>query len=149
MARSTAQQARNSKFIPLVRELVRCYQAFERLDARRHRSRGLTISQADVVFTLGNTRGMKCKELGDRTLITKGTLTGVLDRLERKGLIERQAAADDRRSILIVLTVRGEQLFEESYPEHIAFLESRFDKMTKTELTTTTRSLVRLRGIFE
>ena len=42
---------------------------------------GLTVSQADVIFTLGNTAGMTCGEIGERTLITKGTLTGVIDRV--------------------------------------------------------------------
>ena len=48
-----------------------------------------TVAQANVIFTLGNTDGMTCKDIGDWTHITKGTLTGVIDRLELKGLVER------------------------------------------------------------
>jgi DNA-binding MarR family transcriptional regulator len=70
-----------------MRELARAYQAFERFDAAGIREHGLTPPQADVIFTLGNTEGMTFKDLGEKTLITKGALTGVVDRLEAKGLV--------------------------------------------------------------
>lgn len=77
---------------------------------------GFTESQFDIIATLGNTPGMTCKELGEKTLITKGTLTGVLDRLESKGLIQRERG-EDRRQLFIKLTPLGEARFNESFPE--------------------------------
>ena len=148
MARWTSRQARNSAFIPVMRELVTCYQAFMRFDARLHRERGLTPSQADVVFTLGNTGGMTCKELGERTLITKGTLTGVLDRLEGKGLIDRRPSPDDGRSFIVTLTRKGEKTFEDVYPRHIAVLFDRFGQLSPTELERIRSSLAKLRAAF-
>jgi len=149
VARWTSKQARKSAFIPVMRELARCYQAFERFDAARLRESGLTSAQADVIFTLGNTDGMSCKELGERTLITKGTLTGVLDRLEGRGLIRREPSPTDRRSLHIVLTPSGAELFEEVYPEHIAFLRERFDRLGETGLEQTRLRLRRMRELFE
>jgi MarR family 2-MHQ and catechol resistance regulon transcriptional repressor len=149
MAAWTSKQARKSEFIPVMREMVRCYQAFERFDAKRLADQGLTTSQADVIFTLGNTLGMTCKELGERTLITKGTLTGVLDRLERKQLIRRHPSPEDRRSTIIVLTARGAQLFEEVYPAHISSLKECFDPLSSTELQRTGKALSRIRALFE
>lgn len=149
MARRTSKQARKSAFIPTMRELVRCYQAFERFDARLHRERGLTTSQADVLFTLGNTEGMTCKELGERTLITKGTLTGVLDRMEAKGLVERRPSPVDGRSFIVVLTARGSGLFEQTYPDHIAAIGHRFERVGSRELTRLRTTLARLREAFE
>lgn len=149
MARRTSKQARKSAFIPTMRELARCYQAFERFDARLHRDRGLTPSQADVIFTLGNTPGMTCKELGERTLITKGTLTGVLDRLEGKGLIERRPSPDDGRSFIVALTPKGAATFERVYPRHIADLDERFGRVPRKELERTRIALEKLRAAFE
>jgi DNA-binding MarR family transcriptional regulator len=68
-------------FLPMLRELARCYQAFESYSGLHIRSLDLTPSQFDIVATLGNTAGMSFKELGVKTLITKGTLTGVVYRL--------------------------------------------------------------------
>ena len=53
----TASNASKQDCLPLLRELVRAYQAFAAHDAAGYRGTGLTVSQADVIFTLGNTEG--------------------------------------------------------------------------------------------
>ncbi|WP_377702349.1 MarR family winged helix-turn-helix transcriptional regulator [Pseudoduganella sp. UC29_71] len=95
-------------------------QGFERLSGEHVRECGLTHAQFDIIATLGNTDGMSYKELGDKTLITKGTMTGVIERLEQKGLVERQRSLDDKRSWFIRLTPQGEQVFREVFPKVIA-----------------------------
>ncbi|MBC3872386.1 MarR family transcriptional regulator [Undibacterium sp. LX15W] len=94
-------------------------QLFEKASAKRVRAKGFTESQFDIIATLGNTPGMTCKELGEKTLITKGTLTGVLDRLESKGLIQRERG-EDRRQLFIKLTAVGEARFNEAFPEIVS-----------------------------
>jgi DNA-binding MarR family transcriptional regulator len=148
VARWTSKKARTSRFIPVMRELVRCYQAFTLLDARLLRERGLTTSQGDVLFTLGNTEGMTCKELGERTLITKGTLTGVLDRMESKGLVRRRVSPDDGRSFIVALTRKGAETFETVYPAHIAVLRERFGRLSPAELERLRTLLAHLRDEF-
>jgi DNA-binding MarR family transcriptional regulator len=113
--------------VPIIRELVRCYQAFQRVSDADIRRSGLTPSQFDIVVTLGNTPGLPFKELGSRTLITKGTLTGVVDRLEARGLVERTASPDDGRSTLVRLTPEGERVFVEVFEPHLAFLAPAFE----------------------
>lgn len=109
-------------FLPVVRELVRCYQAFESHSAQHIRSMGLTPAQFDIVATLGNTQGMSFKELGEKTLITKGTLTGVVDRLEAKQLVSRSASPTDGRSQIVRLTAKGDALFAETFPAHMSHM---------------------------
>src|SRR5450631_2007789 len=109
-----------------LRELASCYQAFERYSAVHLRSIGMTPAQFDIIATLGNTAGMSCRELGERTLITKGTLTGVLDRLEARGLIRRKADTSDRRSMRITLTAAGEREFERCFAPHVEHLQRAF-----------------------
>ena len=105
------------EFLYTLRQLIRCTQAFERYSGTHVRQMGLTESQFDVIATLGNTQGMSCKELGERTLITKGTLTGVLDRMEARGLITRKADCDDARRSHVALTRKGTVLFEDVFPD--------------------------------
>jgi MarR family 2-MHQ and catechol resistance regulon transcriptional repressor len=112
--------------LQVLRPLVEAYLAFWREDSRHIRSMKLTPSQFDVIATLGETAGMTCSELSDKTLVTKGTLTGVLDRLEAKGLIVRDAVAGDRRCIQIRLTAKGEALFRKTFAAHAAFLRPYF-----------------------
>jgi MarR family 2-MHQ and catechol resistance regulon transcriptional repressor len=104
------------RYLRSIRLLSECMQLFEKLSSKRVRSLGFTESQFDIIATLGNTQGMTCKELGEKTLITKGTLTGVLDRLEAKGLIQRERG-DDRRQLFIKLTAEGEEQFASAFPK--------------------------------
>jgi len=57
-------------------------------------------------------------ELADRLHVTRGTITGLLDGLERTELIMRQAHSEDRRMLTICLTSRGRELLERVVPEH-------------------------------
>jgi DNA-binding MarR family transcriptional regulator len=147
----TSDNAAQQDFMPLMRELVRTYQAFTSFDLGLHRAlnSGLTPSQADVIFTLGNTEGMTCGEIGERTLITKGTLTGVIDRLASRNLVVRHKDQSDGRCTRIVLTAEGEQVFAHTFPEHVRNLKKRFDQISKSDQLATTQLLRKLRSVFQ
>ena len=145
----TTLNAAKQDFLPVMRELVRAYQAFASYDAKGYEGTELTVPQADVLFTLGNTDGLSFKEIGELTLITKGTLTGVIDRMETKGLVRRKDSLEDRRITLVQLTRQGERLFEKVFPRQISYIKQRFDQLSKTELADIKKSLIRLREIFQ
>lgn len=96
--------------------LAECMQGFERFSGESVRRCGLTHAQFDIIATLGNTDGMSYKELGERTLITKGTLTGVIERLEQKGLVARCRNGQDKRSFFVSLTEAGMAMFDAVFP---------------------------------
>jgi MarR family transcriptional regulator, 2-MHQ and catechol-resistance regulon repressor len=133
------------QFIRTLRSLAECYQAFEAYSDAHVRTLGLTGAQFDIVATLGNTPGMTCKELGEKTLITKGTLTGVLDRMEARGLIRRTASDADRRQVFVVLTSLGIRTFERTFPAHIGHLKPAFTVLSPGELGQAEELLHKLR----
>ncbi len=136
-------------FLPVLRALAECYQSFEHYSARHIRQFGLTPPQFDIVATLGNTDGMTFRQLGERTLITKGTLTGVVDRLEKQGLVVRRENPSDGRSQRVCLTVAGQTLFERVFPAHLAYLATVFEgRLNAQELQTLGRLLHGLRESF-
>ena len=136
-------------FLPLLRELVRTYQAFESYSAPHIRSMDLTAPQFDVIATLANQPAMTCKELGEKTLITKGTLTGILDRLTIKGLIKRAANQADGRSQKVALTEAGQAVFESSFPAHIEHLGKGFNQLSAQDSEALMLLLKKLRGALE
>ena len=135
-------------FLPALKELVRAYQAFESYSARHIRTLGLTVTQFDVIATLGNQPPMTCKMLGEKTFITKGTLTGVLERMEGKLLIKRTVNSDDGRSQMIALTPKGQKLFEKVFPEHLNYLNQAFKKLSENELLEAQKILSGFKTIF-
>ena len=134
--------------LSLVKELVQAYQAFEAYSGAHIKEMGLTTTQFDIVATLGNQPPMTCKDLGEKTLVTKGTLTGVLERLEVKGILERKLNPEDARSQMIGLTKEGQALFERVFPVHLQHLEKAFSKLSEKELAEVTKSLQVINHIF-
>jgi len=150
MSKMTPDTASSEAFIPLMQELAGAYQAFSLYDAEglRKSGSGLTPSQARVIFTIGGTEGMTCKDIGDITLITKGTLTGVIDRLEEKGLVERWSVEGDGRKTIVALTRRGQRIYEREFPRHVEFLKEKFGKLGAGDRKQATALLQKIRGLF-
>jgi len=135
----------SSTFPTVLRELLRTHQAFLSYAASHVHKLDLTLPQFDVIITLGDTPGMSYKKLGEKTLITKGTLTGVISRLEDKGLVQRVASQTDGRSQIIRLTAAGKDLFERTYPEHLLFINRLFNDYSPDDIANLENVLVRLR----
>ena len=150
MTETTAENVDSQDFIPLVRELLNAYHAFASFDANGHRLSGsdLTVAQANVIFTLGNTDGMTCKDIGDWTHITKGTLTGVVDRLENKDLVERWEVEGDGRKTIIALTRQGDRVFKKEFPRHLSYLKERSDQLGARDRDQAVRLLQKIQQIF-
>ena len=140
---------KDDPYLKVLRPLVETYLAFWRIDIRHIKSLRLTPSQFDVIATLGDTEGMTCSELSSQTLVTKGTLTGVLDRLVSKGLIRRDTMKEDRRCTKISLTGKGEALFRKTFAAHMDFLRPFFKRaLSPDEVDQTRALLLRLRDSF-
>jgi len=141
---------KEDSYLSLLRPLVEAYLAVYRTGSRHIESMGLTPSQFDVIAELGDTDGLNCADLSNATLVTKGTLTGVLDRLEKKGIVKRENIKGDRRAIKVRLTGKGDALFRKVFPTHAEFLRPYFQgALSPPEVKKMKSTLVRLRKSFE
>jgi DNA-binding MarR family transcriptional regulator len=83
---------------------------------------GLQVGEGDVLFTLfraGPPHRLSPTALADSTLVTTGTMTNRLDKLERRGLVKRIPNPEDRRSLVVELTEAGRELVEVGVVEHV------------------------------
>lgn len=144
----TTQAVANAPFLPLLRQLARTYQAFVAYSDAHVRQLGLTPSQFDAIVTLGNTEGMSMKTLAEKTLVTKGTLTGIVDRLEKKGLVRREVPPHNRRSFKIVLTEAGKETFEQVFPSHVEHLGQRLKGLSSEQMQQLSQDLETLQNLF-
>lgn len=135
----------NKRILRTIRRLSETYHAFETLNRAQLRPFGLTLAQFDVIATLGNTQGMTFRCLGEATLITKGTLTGVVDRLARNGIVERIGGQVDRRTLVVRLTAEGERLFERVFPLIVGQPLDAGSTLTEADLDRLDAGLARLR----
>ncbi len=106
-------------YIDTARALLKAGFLFVNRAQGPYQARDLTLAQMDVLSTLARAEhaSLSCSEIAERTLITKGGITGILDRLEARGLVKRIPSPEDRRSVLIRLSAKGVELFRKLYPE--------------------------------
>jgi DNA-binding MarR family transcriptional regulator len=89
---------------------LRLHRRVEGAIARELKELGLSIPQFDLLSTLTEREGTTQQELAERLYVTKGNVSGLVDRLVEAGLVERRATAGDRRSNALHLTAKGRAL---------------------------------------
>lgn len=109
---------------------------YEKLSSWEHdvvREKGLTLPQMHTLEVLGIHEAMRMKELAQRMGITTGTLTVLVDKLEAKGFVVRKPHQTDRRSIMVELTEKGQEMFEEHDRLHLRLIEELTSGFTEDE----------------
>ncbi len=105
----------------------------------------LTAPQWAVLARLWEEDKLSMSELGKRLHLDKPTITGVADRLEKKGLIKRYRQERDRRLILIHLTPEGVKLKEALAGLPIKVNEKAAQGLTKKERQVLIKALKQMR----
>ncbi len=127
-ARSTAEGVR------LCFELLAVADAIDRDCARRLEPHGLSEARFVLLVLLeSNPDGLGPSLLADRAGVTRGTITGLLDGLERDGLVRRAPAPDDRRALLVRLTPHGEALARRLLRDHARWIDGLFASLSGAE----------------
>lgn len=107
---------------PLLKDLAGAIRRLVRavyLDSQRlSKQFGLTGPQSVVLRNLVKGGSMSSADLSRRSYVTPANITGIIDRLEKKGLVERVKKEGDRRVALITLTEAGVELGQ-SVPDPI------------------------------
>jgi DNA-binding MarR family transcriptional regulator len=80
---------------------------------------GLHVRQIEILEILYNHPDMQLTpaQLADEVHLTRSTMTGNLDSLQKKGFVKRESHPDDRRMLLITLTQKGIDFCKEAMPQ--------------------------------
>ncbi len=93
-----------------------------------------TMAQFDILAQLSREKdGTPLVELSRKLLVTAGNVTGIIDRMERLGLVKRRPDPNDRRVTRVHLTLRGRQLAKRVMPKHARDIDSIFSTLSKQE----------------
>lgn len=152
LQRLALQEERGAGCDPLTEQAViwlfRAYNAAVTAQLEELRPLGLSPSAFNVLMALLNTPGqtLEPRELAERLLVTRPSMTGLLDTLQAKGLIRREPHADDGRRVLVVPTDRARALLGDHAPRQYAAQKALFADLSADEVDTLVGLLRRVRG---
>lgn len=109
---------------------------------------GVSMAEYSVLALLGRAGrdGMRMSDLARERLMTTGGFTRLADRLERRGLIERNRTAEDKRSFVAVLTPEGRTILRQAWrQQHADLRRTFFDSLTEDDLSDLARIWAKLR----
>lgn len=128
--------------------LLRAAGAVLNAQADELRPLGVSPSGFNVMMALLNTPGhtLEPRDLSDRLLVSRPSVTGLLDTLQSKGFITRRTHAQDRRRVLVALTDTGRALLEQHFCTHYAEQKALLAALSPDEQATLVTLLRRIRG---
>ena len=134
-------------------ELMRCAKTLEmRLSANLRSEYGQSFSRFDVLAQLyrADELTLPVTALANSMLASASkNITGLIDRMAKDGLVERQPHPADRRSFIVRLTRKGKSLFEQMAIEHSQWVSDGFDGLTASALKNMQVTLTALRQHLE
>ena len=95
---------------------------------------GLTLAEFGILEALLHKGPLLLSELKRKILVSAGGITYLVDRLESRGLVERQPCEHDRRASYAALTPAGQELIGGIFPGHASTLEQAFGALSDEEL---------------
>lgn len=127
--------------VQLIRRLAHLMYSHSRQMVRRC---GLTGPQAVVLETLLRDGDLSSSTLAEKVAVSGGTVTGILDRLEAKGLVDRSRDPGDRRSVVVRATDEAAEWFRNGLSYLNADFSDRFQELTEQEREDILNALHRL-----
>lgn len=125
-------------------ELLTLTTAIDRDCASRLGAHGVSEGKFVLLFLLSDTKdGLSPHELAEQAGVTRGTITGLLDGLERDGHVDRLSHDEDRRKLVVRLTPKGRRLARELTATHGRWIASLFSDFSETERTSLRRLLAK------
>ncbi len=124
--------------------LMKTHEAMRQHADRHIRSLGIGFSDFLALEVLLNKGPTPVNEIGRKVQLTSGSITTAIDRLERKGMVERRSHPGDRRARVVHLTAAGRKLITCAFADHERALEHAASGLTAAERAQTVALLKKL-----
>lgn len=124
----------------ILEAIIYLYTESRRLTKEFARRANLTGPQLTVIKMLEGIGDLSLSELSEKIRAQNSTVTGIIDRMEREGLVIRARSTEDRRVVKIKLTEKGSKLAKEIQVEPMEIFRSALEGLTAAE----SRDLLRI-----
>ena len=104
--------------------LARCHRVLSHVAERSIQETGLGLSDFAALEALLHKGPLTITEIQGKVLLASGSMNAAVDRLEKKGLIERGSSDTDRRAKVLHLTPQGKKVVQDAFRSHAQALES-------------------------
>jgi len=105
---------------------------------------GMRTSDFTVLEALYHKGRQTIRQISEAVLINTGSITYVIDKLEKNEWLERSYCKEDRRVVYIQLTDKGKELMDEVFPKHQKVIEELFEDISTEEIETVINVLKRV-----
>ena len=112
------ENEKNDQSLKLFIVLSRAYRAINEHVNKRIQRYGLNPTEFAVLELLFHKGDQPLQQIGGKILLASGSMTYVIDKLEKKDYIRRVACAEDRRVTFAQITEKGKKLIEQVFPAH-------------------------------
>jgi MarR family transcriptional regulator, 2-MHQ and catechol-resistance regulon repressor len=113
--------------------LMKAHESLRRHAERHIHSLGIGFSDFAVLEVVLHKGPTPVNEIGSLVRLTSGSITAAVDRLEKKGLVERRNDPEDRRARVVHLTEEGRKLISCAFADHEEAMERATSALTPEE----------------
>ena len=104
----------------------------------------LTVAELRILRLLGEQGSLPMHRFCPETMLSQPTITGIIDKLEERGLVARVRSKEDRREVLIAITAKGSDAYARGLETHREFVKKALLALSSDEVDTLASLLKRL-----
>lgn len=111
----------------------KAYKSIEKIDRESIVDTGLNLSDFTIMEAVLHKGPLHVNTIGKKVLLTSGSMTAAVNRLEKKGFVKRLQDPSDRRYFYVHLTKSGRKIISQAYEKHKLNLEKIVEVLTPKE----------------
>ena len=119
--------------VELWRSMAESWKRLKRGAEKNLTRSGLSVAELQILRVLREQGSSPMNRFCAETTLSQPTITGVVDKLEQRGLVERVRSREDRREVLIAITPRGDDSFVMGMDLHREFVKKVFSGLDYDE----------------
>lgn len=127
---------------------LRLHQRGHAAMSQRLRALGLSVAQFDLLSTLTESEGITQRDLAEHLYVTKGNVSGLVDRLVEADMVDRRAIPGDRRSYALHLTAAGRKAALAGMEAQQLFVNETVGRLAEADLVLLDQVITRWRETF-
>ncbi len=140
----TKKAAERVDEVELWRSVIDSWKRLQRAAEKNLLRADLSVAELRILKVLREQGSTPMNRFSTETMLSQPTITGMVDKLEERGLVERVRSVEDRREVLIAITPKGSETLAKGMDLHRQFVEKSLSALRPEDVDLLVRLLKRL-----